>query len=389
MAPVEGSTFAEWRSVRPMAAGARLALFIVAGVALGGCSGSDRPELSDGSFPARTLSAIAVTDDGVFLFGGRLAYELGGEPPRDAVIVDSTSGERTPLPLAPYGIDEATAVSVGDKVVVTGIGCADVVDEGQERECEPGGRASLVYDIGGRDWQELAGPEGPNAALHATILGVTSENRVVATQYLNLMRPLLLWTLTPGEDAWEPVPSPGVRGDDVCLAGDRLVVATADRVGPPNDAWGNIERDPVDSEVIYGDSYRDPRLHVLDLTADDPAWSPSSPLPGGRGRPSISCMGDRVLLETAYDSAVHDLGSGGWRAVEGPRGSIRHGDELWTGDEVVVLRPADSGTYDPDTDEWTPGLSLEQWWGVTWTGDELARYDPEQPELVELTPLPD
>lgn len=375
-----------------MAGGARFVLLIAAGAALVACSGSDEPELSDGSFPARNNAALAVTDQGVFLFGGRFGVEEDLEAPDDAVLVDLSTGERTPLPLAPYGIDEATAVSVGDKVVVTGIGCADVVDEGQERECEPGGRASLVYDIGGRDWQEVAGPEGPNSARRATMLGVTSENRVVAAQYLNLDRPLLLWTLAPGEDEWASVPSPGVRGDDVCLAGDRLVVVTAEAISPPADFEGNVQPGSGDPETTYGYRYRDPQLHVLELASDDPTWAVSSPLPGAaetRAQPAIACMGDTVLVESGDTWAIHDLDTGTWTAAEGPRGSLGSGHELWTGEELVVLRPADSGTYDPNTDEWTPGLFLDGWWSVAWTGDELARYDPELPGLLELTPLPD
>ena len=367
----------------------RLFVLVAAGVLLVGCSGSGEAELSDGSFPARNNSAIAVTDDGVFLFGGRLGTEGGLEPMDDAVLVDPVSGSRTGLPLAPYGIDEATAVSVGDKVVVTGIGCADVVDVGQERECEPGGRASLVYDIGDGDWQEVAGPEGPNGALSATMLGVTSDGRVVAAQYLDVGRPQLLWTLEPGDDQWESIPSPGVRGDDACLADDRLVVATADPVGPATDTNGNIERDSVDTEVAFGDAYEAPQLHVLDLASEDPAWSVSSSLPDGHSRPSIACLGDQILVESADLWALYDLDAGEWTDVDGPRGSIRDGYELWTGEDLVVLRPADSGTYDPVTDEWTPGLFLDGWWGVAWTGEQLAHYDPELPELVELTPLPD
>ena len=165
----------------------RLLVLVAAGAVLLGCRGSGEAELSDGSFPARNNSAIAVTDEGTFLFGGRLGTEGGLEPMDDAVLVDPVTGSRTGLPLAPYGIDEATAVSVGDTVVVTGIGCDDAVQVGQERECEPGGRASLVYDIGDGDWQEVDGPEGPNGALSAYTPGASA-----AAERRSVLRRLML-----------------------------------------------------------------------------------------------------------------------------------------------------------------------------------------------------
>lgn len=95
-----------------------------------------------------------------------------------------------------------------------------------------------------------------------------------------------------------------------------------------------------------------------------------------------------MLVETAHQWALHDLDTGAWTEVEGPRSSLEPGYELWTGEELAVLRPGRSGVYEPDADEWTPGLFIDPWWGVAWTGGELARYDPSDDRLVELTELP-
>jgi hypothetical protein len=350
-------------------------------------------EVGDGSFPGRRGPAIVATDRGVLLFSGRGGPEQGLEAFDDAVLVDPTTGERTGLPSAPYGLDAASGVSTGDAVVLTGIGCDDVVDVGQERECEPGRRASLRLDLGDGDWDEIDGPEGPNDALFASILGALDDGRVIAVQHLNISRPMLLWALAPGADEWDALPSPGVRGDGVCLAGNRLAVVTADRIGPPTSFHGNPEPEPADPEVAYGRTYRDPRVHTLDPASDDPTWAVSEPMPAPAGvqqRPRVACMGSRVLVESAGSWAIHDPRSDTWTAVEGPRGSLAFGTQHWTGGELVVLRPehtAPSGVYDPDADRWTPDSDLPDPYDVAWTGEALVEYTGGD-RLIDVTPLP-
>jgi hypothetical protein len=382
----------------------RLGALAVAGlmaVGLAAC-GADDDRIDAGApandgydFTAAVAPSVAWTGDRLFTYVG---YQTEGRS-NVAGLVDPRTGSSELLPTPPFDLalqSPVASIVVGHSVLVVGGLCAEPQPDLQE--CPPATYAAASLDLEDRTWATVRMPEPlAQAGGRREALGVLSDGRAVfrfgphdAPSY---------WTFSAPNQAWTEIPAPPDRSDDACLAGDTLVVVTAQFeqgdsiVADDPIATGDYEGDFVANDA--DDGYVRPALMLADLSSRDPAWhmtvreTETFLIPAGIERPLVSCMEDAAMVHDGIRSiaVVHSTDSGdvdsAWvHPPEPPRvGVFDHA--VWTGTELIFLNQSSeqfesggpSQGYAPDRNTWTdhPGLPLSTG-AVVWTGDALAGF---------------
>ena len=326
--------------------------------------------------------SLAWTGEGLLVFGGT-PPEGGSRLAESATLVDVASGdiEALPLPPFPVGFFGAALVAVDDTVVLVAGRCDDA--ESEEEDCPPGTYVSATLSLEERSWTEVEIPD----ALASTVglydaVGATSDGHAVFR--LGTRRDAEYWTYSVADRVWAEVPSPGVRLDDACLAGDRLVVVNATlrsledvAPGEPYDHWEAVT------------------LHVRDLADPDGEWQATPPnrtfrVPGRGLRPEVECTSEAVLVRDDDERHARrilepDSIDDPWPETADPPELEFLPATIEAGNEIVFLGTDDgpltaaspTRAYDPVLDRWRvlvgAPVGAEP---LVWTGDSLVGYRP-------------
>jgi hypothetical protein len=368
----------------------RAPILVITALAIAGCADDDA------ATPTTTLPPVEVdltdasldpvwTDDGIFAYAqvGPEDDEVGA-----AVLIDPDTGEVTSLPAPPFDPLGGTAeiAAAGDAVFLLGSQCAERISGEDSAFCVPGDVVGAVWS--GGEWHEAEIPdeiqayagtvEGERGRLMPVtrLVGVTSDGRLVFDIIPESYREVgdaPYWTYSPGGDEWVRLGDPGVVAEDACLAGDRLVMATA---------------------VETSTGIADVSLRTLDLADPTAVWVAGPPAPGlrlGLG-PDVHCGDDFAVVvgleeltpETSIDQgfvaqrqAVGDVRSAPWEPLpELPEDYIGHGRAQWDGQGLVVVdgRSGQGLRLAADGTAWEPvaypraGEGL----GRVWNGEEFV-----------------
>lgn len=323
---------------------------------------------------ARSDQATAWTERGLFVSGGRDPNRVidGGEPLGGAALVDPGTGAVTPLPEPPF--DEplrsgSVAAAVGAEVFLFGERCDGYADDPDSLVCVPGSFAAAVYDIDSGTWRQLELPPELAEARSPWIdrlAGVTTDGLVtleLVPEGLPAAGDAPFWTYSIEADEWRHLADPGVAAESACVAGDRLVVLSAEGGGV------------VDAV----------RLHTLHLGQADAGWTTGSSVPQADWdlSPRLACGDDFALVhgyvleagprrETAYRQVVTgDLNQ--WEPLPALPLVGATTASVWTGDQLLLVdQQGGVAVFDPGGDSWTALDLGTEGLVAGWTGEMLV-----------------
>lgn len=336
--------------------------------------------------------ATAWVEGSLFVYGGQA---LSQAPSGDAALIDLANGVVSPLPAAPVpaSLHNPAAVTEGSEVFVIGEPCATTVEPGEESDptpettCEPGGVGAAVYSSSEQAWRTIDVPgEMEDAvargALVGEIIGVTTDGRVVLEIYVEPFGAVdgsAFWTYSLSDDEWVHLDSPGVEGDDACLATDSLVVSSSQAQG--------------DAAEVTGVA-----LRVLDLSEAAPEWEVGPTL--GRTLsigPKVDC-GDTFALSYSFEdtgwlvlrSNLGELVSASWLEQPSLPEDVFPEAGRWTGEELVLFgADGAAGVYNPIDEGWTRA-SVPPWPNGSrpvWTGDAFVGLSETATDGVDSTEI--
>lgn len=328
----------------------------------------------------REFQAVAWTDSGLFVYGGRDPQIDGGDPLGGAALVNAESGAVEALPEPPVPAPLATrsvAASTGADVLVFGELCESVAETEDTQLCAPGGLAGAVYSLDEGAWRpvevppELVEASDPRRPWIVQLLGVTDGGRIVLDLTLEGQRAVgdtPFWTFDPTNDEWTQLSDPGVTVDEACLAGGRIAVSsslvddnfvysdvtlnvlTVDEgasdwtQGSPLQETRWAERPHLycgeDFGVVYGNADVGPRAAFRQHLAAGEEWLPLEPIPDTVTPYGSASTGESLVLFGLEIRAVELAADGeGWRPLDLPpwRESV---PPVWTGDAFVIIDPS-------------------------------------------------
>ena len=359
---------------------------------------STRGRQDEVSVSARVAPALAWTGERLFVYGGTVPLDPSESVPperlNDAYLIDTETGTAEQLPDPPFehplGVSAAAAGSE-DWVTLVGTVCAEERRDSYSGECEPGDYAAAALDLAERTWRTVDLPEELAIVRNGERDTLGTDSSGDAIFVLGPMDPLgavdqqSYWRFSPGEATWEELPRSGVRADDECLAGDRIVVATSSAITDGEQAAGPDAQLPGGG----GESYVEPSLHILDLSSESPTWSESASTDVGDlvNPPSVACATDAALIHdgTGAQATVYQplSADGQWSEIVDRPAESNHQTIVWTGSQFLFIDstpPEIAGdgpslSYDPVTSTWEE-LSVEFQIGTSpvWTGDAVVSW---------------
>lgn len=391
--------------------------------ALAACGSAGSPEaggpVDEVGLSPRQSPALAWVGDRLFVYGGAVGTPdpVGDDPfagaPRspEGVVLARTDGalfdveapamERLAEAPFPDPVQYPEAIAVDDEVVVLGIDCPRPNPDPEDTSgtCEPGTYAAAVYSVTDAEWREVTMPAALDGLANGATepVGATSDGRAVFV--LGPRDDVIeqLWAYTPADDRWERLPSPEVRVDAQCLAGDTVAVMSGsilEDVGEPLLS----DTDPQPRGWV---GYVDPTLHLLTLTDDELQWRitvAAEEAPLGTAIAQLDCTDDMALFRnTGSMPQFHSVLSGYERddwLVPSPSPAEGHFSHvLGIGDRMIFFNSNNiqSAVYDPATDEWQllEGDLAVQY--PVWTGDAITGWPggdgAVQPQYFPFRPI--
>ena len=353
----------------------------------GGCAGSQDREVEAGEDPsdtdssdpkgkapvdARSHPAMAMTDEGIFIFGGTSAQ---GADLTVGAVTDADLAVISDVPEGPFGTDltNVSAASLGGgEVLVVGTLCDASTGSDLEGSCEPGTLAAARYSIATQSWDEVGLPAGlSDRRGFPSMYGTLESGVLIGFGYLVSERDY--WYFDAGSGEFSRVlPEDAGQAIDACLVDGRLARGIYGSGDPSKPSAVSVQiteplgegESRVASTVAVGGDYTDITL-----------W----------------CAGSTVLVSESGGLGklvAIDVASGEISTLETPAeavGAYLYG--AWTGTTYIFLNtlsgqpavafdPAEMALrVIPGSD--TPLLDF------VWTGDDLVGFGSNDGTTVE------